>query len=58
MTDRAFRRMSAANEGAMRAVGMSVGLTIDLPQQEEANIFLTLEVPFHYFFLRKLGDAP
>lgn len=47
--------MAAANEGALRAGGMSVGLTIHLPQQEEANEFLTLEVPFHYFFLRKLA---
>ncbi len=47
--------MSAANEGALRAGGTSVGLTIHLPEGEPANSFLTLRVPFHYFFLRKLA---
>ncbi len=47
--------MAAANEGAQRASGISVGLTIQLAAQEEPNRFLTLEVPFHYFFLRKLA---
>lgn len=46
--------MAAANEGASRAGGASVGLTIDLPAQETANPHLTLEVRFRYFFLRKL----
>jgi uncharacterized protein (TIGR00730 family) len=46
--------MAAANEGATRAGGASVGLTIDLPAQETANPYLTLEVRFRYFFLRKL----
>lgn len=48
--------MASANEGALRAGGPSVGLTIRLPElEEEPNGFLTLEVPFHYFFLRKLA---
>ena len=47
--------MAAANEGALRASGPSVGLSIQLPDDEPANGFLTLEVPFHYFFLRKLA---
>jgi len=46
--------MQAANEGARHAGGSSIGLTIDLPAQEAANPHLTLEVRFHYFFLRKL----
>ncbi|MEX2468056.1 MAG: TIGR00730 family Rossman fold protein [Gemmatimonadota bacterium] len=46
--------MAAVNDGAMGAGGRSVGLTIQLPVDEPANDFLTLEVPFHYFFLRKL----
>ncbi len=46
--------MQAANEGAKGAGGPSIGLTIDLPTQEAANPHLTLEVRFHYFFLRKL----
>lgn len=47
--------MAAANQGALHAGGTSVGLTIHLPVDEPANEFLTLEVPFHYFFLRKLA---
>lgn len=46
--------MAAANEGAYRGGGPSVGLTIDLPAEESPNEFLTLRVPFYYFFLRKL----
>lgn len=47
--------MAAANQGALDAGGASVGLTIHLPEGEPANSFLTLRVPFHYFFLRKLA---
>lgn len=47
--------MAAANDGAHRAGGVSIGLTIHLPAAEPPNRHLTLEVPFHYFFLRKLA---
>jgi uncharacterized protein (TIGR00730 family) len=47
--------MDAANEGALEAGGTSVGLTIHLPDQEDPNAHLTVHVPFHYFFLRKLA---
>lgn len=47
--------MASANEGARGHGVLSIGLTIDLPLQEEANPYLELEVPFHYFFLRKLA---
>lgn len=47
--------MEAANEAARSEAGGSIGLTIDLPAQEEANAHLDLRVPFHYFFLRKLA---
>ena len=46
--------MSSASEGAQMAGGDSVGLTIDLPLEVEPNPHLTLQVPFHYFFARKL----
>lgn len=46
--------MAAANEGAFAQGGASVGLTIELPLDEQPNEFLTLQIPFHYFFLRKL----
>jgi uncharacterized protein (TIGR00730 family) len=47
--------MASANDGALRAGGTSVGLTIHLPEGEAVNPFLSLRVPFHYFFLRKLA---
>lgn len=53
--------MEAANEGAVGAADAgtdferSVGLTIDLPGEEPVNPHVELEVPFHYFFLRKLA---
>lgn len=47
--------MAAANQGARDAGAVSVGLTIELPQEEPPNPFLSLRVPFHYFFLRKLA---
>ncbi|WKW11281.1 TIGR00730 family Rossman fold protein [Pseudogemmatithrix spongiicola] len=47
--------MAAANQGAQDAGAASVGLTIELPHDEPANAFLSLRVPFHYFFLRKLA---
>lgn len=47
--------MAAANEGAQGHGSPSIGLTIDLPWEEEPNAHIELEVPFHYFFLRKLA---
>ena len=46
--------MQAANQGAREAGVPSVGLTIDLPFEQGANAFLDREVPFHYFFCRKV----
>lgn len=45
--------MQAANEGAHKAGGVSVGLTINLPMEQDSNKFLTAELPFSYFFTRK-----
>lgn len=47
--------MAEANRGASESGGASVGLTIELPDAEPPNAHLSLEVPFHYFFLRKLA---
>jgi uncharacterized protein (TIGR00730 family) len=47
--------MASANQGASDSGAQSVGLTIELPHHEPPNPFVTLRVPFHYFFLRKLA---
>ena len=46
--------MEAANRGAREAGGPSVAATIELPHEQSSNPYLDLEVPFHYFFVRKV----
>lgn len=46
--------MEAANRGAFENNGESIGLTIDLPNHQVQNSFLTKNIYFHYFFSRKV----
>ena len=51
--------MRAANKGAYDARGKSIGLSIELPFEEETNPYLSenLDFNFHYFFMRKFWFA-
>lgn len=46
--------MEAANKGASRANTKSIGLNIELPEEQIGNIYTTKSITFRHFYVRKL----
>ncbi|MDD3642053.1 MAG: TIGR00730 family Rossman fold protein [Candidatus Krumholzibacteria bacterium] len=46
--------MEGANRGAQEGGGLSIGLNIDIPTEQEPNPYIDKLIQFRYFFIRKV----
>ncbi|MGI6455281.1 MAG: TIGR00730 family Rossman fold protein [bacterium] len=46
--------MEAVNRGAYEENGISIGMNIELPLEQKPNDYLTTQLDFRYFFIRKV----